>query len=374
MLQSTEVKRLHFNISRTDLLNTLSKVSGVVESRNSIDILACVNIMAERDKIKLMATARDISIFASISTNIFAEGEVKVPAHTLHDIVRKLPADLDVTFKVCDKEKLRISCGNADFSLPNIVTSKLPTVEDDDYKYGFTVLSSDLVDSLTKTKFSISLDDTRYNLNGVYLHSDEQFLYFVATDCHRLSCVNISKPIEVNGKLNAIIPRKTITELLKILDSDGKVNIKLSERKVKFTCGRYILISKLIDGIFPDYRAYIPVFQDRYVIIESKKLADIIDRVSVIISDKLKSIKLSLQRGKLILSSSHQECSNAVESIDVDYNNSSIEIGFNARYLLDALSCIKGKCKLHFIDSHSAVKITDENNINTLFIIMPIRT
>ncbi|OEY87024.1 DNA polymerase III subunit beta [Wolbachia pipientis] len=369
-----DVKQLHFSISRTDLLNILSKVSGVVESRNAIAILACVNIRAEHGKIKFMATARDISIFASLVVNVFTEGEVRIAAHTLHDIVRKLPPDLDVTFKVDKKEKLLISCGNANFSLPNVTSSRFPTVEDDTYKHEFTLSSNDLADSLTKTKFSISIDDTRYNLNGIYLHADEQFLYFVTTDCHRLSCVNVPKPVRVNGKLNVIIPRKTVTELLKMLDGDDKINIELSERKIKFTCGNYILISKLIDGIFPDYKAYIPVFQDKCVVIESKKLSDVIDRVSVIISDKIKSIKLSLQKDKLILSSNCQESSNAVEHIDVDYNNTSIEIGFNARYLLDALSCIKNKCRLHFIDSYSAMKITDENNVNILLIVMPMRT
>jgi len=372
--QSSVCEQLRFSVSRADLSNTLSKISGVVERRNAIDVLACINIRAQHGKIQLMATDLDISIFASLPASVLAEGEVRVSAHTLHDIVKKLPADLDINFEVNDQGKLLMSCGNANFSLPNVISSKFPALEEDDYKYDFTLLSADLVNLLTKTKFAVSLDDTRYNLNGIYIHTDEQFLYCVATDGHRLSCIKKPKPIGIQGKFSVIVPRKTVTELLKILDENSEVGVKLSERKFKFTCGKYILISKLIDGTFPDYEAVIPIFQDRYMIVESKKLSDVIDRVSVVVSDKVKSIKFSLQGGRLTLYSNSQECSDATESIDVDYNDTPIEIGFNSRYLLDALSCIKNKCKFSFIDGNSATKITDEDDPDVLYIIMPMRT
>lgn len=171
-----------------------------------------------------------------------------------------------------------------------------------------------------------------------------------------------------------IIPRKTVTELLKMLDESDKVSIKLSERKIKFMCGEYILISKLIDGVFPDYKTVIPEFQDKYMIVESKKLSDVIDRVSVVISDKVKSIKFSLQEKKLTLYSNSQECSDATESIDIEYNGAPMEVGFNSRYLLDVLSSIKNKCRFSFIDGNSATKITDEDDLNALYIVMPMRT
>lgn len=372
--QSAVCRQLSFSVTRTELSNILSKISGVVERRNVIDILACINIKAQHGKIDLMATDLDISMFASLSADISTEGEVKVSAHTLHDIVKKLPADLNINFEVNDQGKLLISCGNANFSLPNIIASNFPDFEEDDYEHDFTLLNTDLVDLLVKTKFAVSLDDTRYNLNGVYVHTDEHFLYCVATDGHRLSCIKKPRPKGINGRLSVIVPRKTVTELLKILDENSEVNIKLSERKFKFTCGRYVLISKLIDGTFPDYKAVIPAFQDKHMIIESKKLSDVIDRVSVVVSDKVKSIKFSLQEKKLILYSNSQECSDATESIDVDYNNLPIEIGFNSRYLLDFLSCIKNKCKFSFIDNNSATKITDEDDPDALYIVMPMRT
>ncbi|MEY2393230.1 DNA polymerase III subunit beta [Wolbachia endosymbiont of Tettigetta isshikii] len=367
-------EKMCFSVSRASLLNMLSRVSGVVERRNTIDVLACINIKAQHGSIKLKATDLDISIFASLAANVSSEGEVKISAHTLHDIVKKLPTDSDINFRMNDQGKLLISCRNANFSLPNVVSNTFPVLEEGDHEYDFTLLSADLVDLLTKTKFAVSLDDTRYNLNGIYLHTDEQFLYCVATDGHRLSCIKRPKPENINGKLGVIIPRKTFMELLKVLDDCNEINIKLSDRKIKFTCGEYILISKLIDGTFPDYKTVIPASQDKQMIVESGKLASVIDRVSVVVSDKIKSIRFSLQEKLLTLNSNSQECSDATESIEVDYNEAPIEIGFNSRYLLDVLSCIKNKCKFNLSDGNGATIITDEDDPNVLYIVMPMRT
>lgn len=372
--QSSVCEQMRFSVSRASLLNTLSRVSGVVERRNAIDVLACINIKAQHGSIKLKATDLDISIFASLTANVSAEGEVKISAHTLHDIVKKLPTNLDVNFEMNNQGKLLISCGNANFSLPNVVSNNFPVLEEGDHQYDFTLLSADLVDLLTKTKFAVSLDDTRYNLNGIYLHTDEQFLYCVATDGHRLSCIKRPKPEDINGEFGVIIPRKTIMELLKVLCDCNEINIKLSDRKIKFTCGEYILISKLIDGTFPDYKAVIPTSQDKQMIVESSKLASVIDRVSVVVSDKIKSIKFSLQENLLTLHSNSQECSDATESIEVDYDGALMEVGFNSRYLLDALSCIKNKCKFSLSDGNSATIITDEDDSSALYIVMPMRT
>ncbi|AZU37531.1 DNA polymerase III subunit beta [Wolbachia endosymbiont of Bemisia tabaci] len=372
--QSSVCEQMRFSVSRASLLNTLSRVSGVVERRNAIDVLACINIKAQHGSIKLKATDLDISIFASLTANVSAEGEVKISAHTLHDIVKKLPTNLDVNFEMNNQGKLLISCGNANFSLPNVVSNNFPVLEEGDHQYDFTLLSADLVDLLTKTKFAVSLDDTRYNLNGIYLHTDEQFLYCVATDGHRLSCIKRPKPEDINGEFGVIIPRKTIMELLKVLGDCNEINIKLSDRKIKFTCGEYVLISKLIDGTFPDYKAVIPTSQDKQMIVESSKLASVIDRVSVVVSDKIKSIKFSLQKNLLTLHSNSQECSDATESIEVDYDGALMEVGFNSRYLLDALSCIKNKCKVSLSDGNSATIITDEDDPSALYIVMPMRT
>ncbi len=372
--QSFVCGQIRFSVGRTDLLNTLSRMSGVVEKRNAIDVLACINIKAQHSSIKLKATDLDISIFASLAADVLTEGEVKISAHTLHNIVKKLPSNLDVHFEMNDQEKLLISCGNANFSLPNIISNNFPILEEGSHKHDFTLLSTDLVDLLTKTMFAVSLDDTRYNLNGVYLHTDKQFLCCVGTDGHRLSCVRKPKPENINSELGVIIPRKAVMELLKVLDDCNEVNIKLSDRKIKFTCGEYILISKLIDGTFPDYKAVIPASQDKQMIVESSRLASVIDRISVVVSDKIKFIKFLLQEKLLTLHSNSQECSDATESIEVDYNGTSVEIGFNSRYLLDALSCIKNKCKFSLADGNNAAIITDENDPSALYIVMPIRT
>ncbi|MDG7056267.1 MAG: DNA polymerase III subunit beta [Wolbachia endosymbiont of Meromenopon meropis] len=368
-------KQLCFSVNRSSLLNKLSRVSGIVEKRNAIDILSCINVKAQDKNIKLKATNLDISIFASLVANVLVEGEVRIPAHTLYDIVKKLPTNLDIHFKIDNQQaKLLISCGNTSFSLPNVISNNFPLHEEEDYKYNFALPSEDLIDLLTKVKFAVSLDDARYNLNGIYLHTSERFLYFVATDGHRLSCIKRFKPKNVNEEFGVIIPRKTVIELLKILDNCNETNIELSDKRIKFKCGEYVLISKLIDGAFPDYRTAIPISQDKQMIIESAKLASAIDRVSVIMSDKIKSIKFSLQEKLLTLSSNSRSCGDATESIEVDYNEAPIQIGFNSRYLLDVLYCIKNKCQFNLSDCNSATVIIDSDDPNALYIVMPMRT
>ncbi|WP_333023653.1 DNA polymerase III subunit beta, partial [Wolbachia endosymbiont of Pentidionis agamae] len=227
--------------------------------------------------------------------------------------------------------------------------------------------------ALNKTKFSISLDGTRYNLNGMYMHSDNESLYFVATDSHRLSCIKKCKPDSVQGNFGIIIPRKTILELLKILDT-SLIKIELSDRKIKFTCEEYIVLSKLIDGVFPNYNSFLSISpQSKQLIIESDRLASAIDRVSVIISDKVRSIKFLLDKNKLSLHASSESGGSAIEVLDVEYSNDSIEISFNARYLLEVLSCVKNHCKFNFTDKHSAVVITDEDYSDASYIVMPMR-
>ncbi|WFW29905.1 MAG: DNA polymerase III subunit beta [Wolbachia endosymbiont of Menacanthus eurysternus] len=368
--------KICFNVNRTSLFYTLSKISGIVERRNVVDILSCMSIKAQHSSIELMVTDLNILMFASLPANVLVHGEVKISAHIIYDIVKKLPTDSNINFKMDNHGKLSISCKNTKFLIPEIILGDFPLFEKIDYRYDFILMSWDLVDLLTKAKFAMSLDDTRYNLNGICLHTDDLFLYCVATDGHRLSCIKRPKPKGIDDEFSVIIPRKTVVELLKVLCDCNEVGIKLSQRKIKFTCGEYVLISKLIDGTFPDYRSVIPVTRNKYYMtVESVKLADAIDRVSVVIFNKIKSVKFLLQEKLLTLNSNSHDSNNyATESIEVDYNGISMKIGFNSRYLLDILSCIKNKCRFNLLeDSNGAVIIIDEDDPNALYIVMPMR-
>ncbi|UWI83336.1 DNA polymerase III subunit beta [Wolbachia endosymbiont of Howardula sp.] len=364
---------MNFSVRRDSLLNILSRISGVVDKNNSKEIISYLNISTQENSIKFMATDLDIAIFASLDATILQSGEVKISVYTLHSIVKKLSGELIVTFTFTDQGKLLISCGNSYFSLPNLISNHYPSLEEDNFKFQFSILKTALIDLLNKTKFAISLDDTRYNLNGIYLHTDHQFLYSVATDGHRLSCIKTIKPKNINSNFGVIIPRKTVLELLKISNDCNDIHIKLSERKILFICNKYILISKLIDGHFPNYISFIHINHDKHVVIDSNTLSDVIERVSVILYDKVKAITLSLQFNLLTLYAQTQDSSDSRESIPIDYNNLPIKIGLNARYLLDALSCINNKCKIQFTDDTHPIIITDEDDSHALYIIMPMR-
>ncbi len=362
---------LSFTINRESILNALSCISGVVERRNAIDILSCVQIKAYQNLITLTATDLDVSIIASLTAEIFTEGEVKVSAHIMHDIIRKLPTGLDVEFKLSGN-KLSIVCSSASFSIPIVTSGKIHFIEESDFTFNFKLPASDFFNSLTKIKFAMSLDDTRYNLNGVYIHTCKQDLYCVATDGHRLSYTNIN-PEHINGEFRVIVPRKTVLEVLKILDEKHDLIVNLSHKKIQFICAEYVLTSKLVDGVFPDYNAIIPSANGVSLTVDSNKLANAIDRVSVVILDKVKSIKFSLKNNELVLYATSSDCSNAIENLTVEYSGSELEMGFNSRYLLEVLSCIKGMCEFTFYDNNSAVLIKDINSANALHLIMPMR-
>ncbi|WP_339045551.1 DNA polymerase III subunit beta [Candidatus Mesenet endosymbiont of Agriotes lineatus] len=365
-----EISGLNFTIKRENILSALSCISGIVERRNVIDALSCVQIKASQNTVTLTASDLDISIIASLEAQIFTTGEVKVSAHMAYDIIRKLPIGLDVEFRLSNT-KLSITCGNSSFSVPVVTAGKIFPIEEDHFIFNFELPAADFFNFLTKIKFAMSADDARYNLNGVYIHSYKQTLCCVATDGHRLSSAKIKQKIE--DDFGVIVPRKAVTEVLKVLDEKHNLIIKLSQTKIQFECSQYILTSKLVDGTFPDYEKIIPADEGMSLVIDSSKFADAIDRVSVVILDKVKPIKFFLKNNELILHSVSSDSNYATESLEVEYNGKELEIGFNSRYLLEVLSCIKGKCELIFYDENSAMLIKDRDSKSFLHLVMPMR-
>ncbi|WP_339048472.1 DNA polymerase III subunit beta [Candidatus Mesenet endosymbiont of Phosphuga atrata] len=365
-----EISGLNFTIKRENILSALSCISGIVERRNVIDVLSCVQIKASQNTVTLTASDLDISIVALLEAQISTEGEVKVSAHMVYDIIRRLPAGLDVEFKLSNA-KLSIVCGNSSFSVPVVVAGKIFPIEEDNFIFNFELPAIDFFNFLTKIRFAMSSDDARYNLNGVYIHNHKQTLYCVATDGHRLSNAKIEQKIE--NDFGVIVPRKAVTEVLKVLDEKHNLTIKLSQTKIQFECSQYILTSKLVDGTFPDYEKIIPADEGMSLMIDSSKLADAIDRVSVVILDKVKPIKFFLKNNELTLHSISSDSNYATESLEVEYNGKELEIGFNSRYLLEVLSCIKGKCELVFYDENSAMLMKDRDSKSFLHLVMPMR-
>ncbi|QJC27833.1 beta sliding clamp [Anaplasma platys] len=367
---------LEFSISREELLQALSYVSSVIERRNSIAVLSCVRIEAKGAGIELTSTDLDLSIEACVTANVVTEGVAVASAQLLYDIVRKLSGDTDVRFKL-DASKLLLECGNAKFFLHIITPEKFPAIEGSAPDSEFEISPANLSELLNKTKFSMSVEESRYNLRGVYMHMDEDKLHCVATDGHRLSLAKIDKPEGLGSRAGVIIPRKTVNEILKIIshgigsDPAQNVSVGLSDRKICFRYRGYFVVSKVLDGVFPDYASIIPAERRNSVVMDATMLQSAVDRVSVVVFDKVKAIKLSFTSGMLVLSSASSDQGDAREEIAIDYTGDDVTIGLNARYLMEVLGSIRGACELVFSDGSSAVLIQDGEH--GMHIIMPMR-
>ncbi|GAT76648.1 DNA polymerase III, beta chain [Ehrlichia ruminantium] len=373
----TSHSTLNFCVGKDKLLQALSYINSIVEKRHSIVVLSCVRIEAQDQKISLTSTDLDISIVASISANVLVDGVIVVSAQLLYDIVRKLPNDFEIKFTIGKDGRLTIECSRTEFSLPIVDIEKFPVIENNELQDKFTLQVSELINLFGKTKFAISAEESRFNLNGVYVHTSNGALCCAATDGHRLSLAKLSKVEDIVSDFGIIVPKKTVNEILKIIshgNSSDPISISLSNRKICFEYKEYILISKVIDGIFPDYNSIIPKSHDKNVLIDSEVLSNAIDRVSVVVFDKVKVIKLKFTDNKLILSAASSDQGDAREELEIDtYSTSEITIGLNARYLIEALYCIKGKCHLSFYDANTAILIQEQDNDDAMYIIMPMR-
>jgi DNA polymerase-3 subunit beta len=245
--------------------------------------------------------------------------------------------------------------------------------------YSFTITTSECAALIDKTRFAVSTEETRYYLNGIYLHAAESqgisVLRAVATDGHRLARIEIAIPAGASGMPGVIIPRKTIGEIKKLIEEGvNEVSISLSENKIRFTCGNAILVSKLIDGTFPDYERVIPSANDKIMEVDCKAFMQAVDRVSVIASEKTRGIKLSIGQGKLTLSADSPEHGTATEEVDVNYAATEIDIGFNSRYLLDMMAQMEGdSAQFVLADGTSPALVRDTADVGALYVIMPMR-
>ena len=341
-------------IERATLLRSLGHVQSVVERRNTIPILSNVLIEAsEGGGLRLMATDLDLQINETVEANVTQPGATTVSAHTLFDIVRKLPEGSQVELNAAEG-KMQVNAGRARFNLATL---------------------RQIID---KTRFAISTEETRYYLNGIFLHvSDEAqpVLKAAATDGHRLARVTVPRPAGAEGMPDIIIPRKCVAELRKLLDEvDGTVQVSLSETKVRFGLGNAILTSKLIDGTFPDYSRVIPTANDKLLKIDPRSFEEGVDRVSTIASEKTRAVKMTLDRDKVTLSVTSPENGTAAEEVPGDYAAQPFEIGFNSRYLLDILGQIEGDIvEVHLADASAPTLIRENDKSPALYVLMPMR-
>jgi DNA polymerase III subunit beta len=371
---------MQFVIERAHLLKSLGHVQSVVEKRGTIAVLSNVKIDAKGDLVSLTATDMDLAIVEKAKASVSTPGSITVAAHTFYDIVRKLPEGAQVEIiESDDGSKVSIRSGQSRFSLACLPVEDFPVMAEGDLGFNFTLKSAECLSLVDKPSFAISTEETRYYLNGIYFHpagnGDGKVLRAVATDGHRLARIEVALPAGADGMPGVIIPRKAIHELRKLLeDGEGDVAISLSETKIRFVYGNAVLVSKLIDGTFPDYDRVIPVNNDKIMEVDCKLFTQAVDRVSVISSEKSRAVKFQVESGKLTLSANSAEHGNATEELDATYSAAKIEVGFNSRYLLDMMSQIEGDMAQFILnDGASPAIVRDTADVGALYVIMPMR-
>ena len=335
---------MKLSIERNTLLKAVSQAQSVVERRNTIPILANVLIEAEGGHAQFRATDLDIEVLDKVVAQVERSGSTTVSAVTLHDIVRKLPDGALVTLSDdAAKGRLSVEAGKSVFSLATLPKEDFPVMASTEYEANFTAKAPMLRRLFDKSKFAISTEETRYYLNGVYMHTaetvDGTMLRCVATDGHRLARVDAEMPQGAQNLPGVIVPRKTVGELRKLLeDDDTQIAVSVSETKVRFATSEITLTSKVIDGTFPDYARVIPQGNTRKLEVDASEFAKAVDRVATVSSERSRAVKLSLESDKLVLSVNSPDSGTAEEELVVAYDDEKLDIGFNAKYLLEIAS------------------------------------
>ncbi len=370
---------MKFTIERAALLKSLGHAQSVVERRNTIPILANVLVRVAQQAVSFAATDMDLEFVESATAEVGRAGTVTAPAHTLYDIVRKLPEGAQVELTAANTNQMTLSAGRSHFKLGCLPVEDFPQMSEGALPHKFSLSAPDLCTIIDRTRFAISTEETRYYLNGIYLHTvranNIDVLRAVATDGHRLARLEMPAPQGAKGMPGIIIPRKTVQEIRKLLDEEtGMVEISLSETKIRFAFGQVVLTSKLIDGTFPDYEKVIPSGNDKTMEIEVRAFAAAVDRIATIASEKTRAVKLALAPGHLTVSASSPEAGSATEELEAKYEGALLDVGFNARYLLDITQQIKGDgLRLTLADAAAPVIVQDVADASALYVIMPMR-
>lgn len=369
---------MRVTIERSSFLRALTHVQSVVERRNTIPILSNVLVLAGGGEVKLTATDLDIEIIERVPAEVARSGATTIPAHLLHDIVRKLPdgAQLELEQGGSDS-RVAIFAGRSRFLLQSLPPEDFPDLAAGDFSNRFMLPATDLRSLIEKTRFAISTEETRFYLNGIYLHevAASASLRAVATDGHRLAQTQIPRPEGAAGMPGVIVPRKTVLEVVKLFEGmTGDVEVALSSSKIRFAAGDLVLTSKLIDGTFPDYERVIPRHNDKTLDVETRAFATAVDRVSTITMEKSRAVKMQIGANRLTLGVNNPESGTAEEEITCHYDAEPIDIGFNARYLLDvAAQMTSDSMVFSLADPGSPAVIRDREDDQALYVLMPMR-
>ncbi len=371
---------MKLSIERATLLKALAQAQSVVERRNTIPILANVLIEAEGGQVSVRAPDLDIEIVDRAPAMIERAGATTVSAVMLHEIVRKLPDGALVNLSEdAAAGRLTITAGRSTFSLATLPKEDFPVMASSEYSSNFSAKAPELRRLFDKAKFAISTEETRYYLNGVYMHVSQgdsgKVLRCVATDGHRLARIDAALPDGAEGMPGVIVPRKTVGELRKLLDDDdAMIAVSVSETKVRFATPAITMTSKVIDGTFPDYTRVIPTGNTRKLEVDASEFAKAVDRVATVSSERSRAVKLSLDEDRLVLSVNSPDSGAAEEELAVAYGDEPLEIGFNAKYLLEIASQVDRENAVFLFNSAVDPTLMREgNDSSAVYVVMPMR-
>ena len=371
---------MKLTIERAALMKALGHVQSAVERRNTIPILSNVLLSADRDRLTFSATDLDMEIIDEAMAQVDQPGQITAPAHTLYEIVRKLPEGADVSLSFTGEDpRLTVAAGRSRFNLPVLPAGDFPVMSSDGLSSRVAVDVNDLIRLIDKTRFAISTEETRYYLNGLYLHTvvegGVQKLRAVATDGHRLALAEMAAPEGSAGAPGVIVPRKTIAEARRLLEDAGEsVDLQVSPQKIRLDFNGAALTSKVIDGSFPDYSRVIPKGNDRVMLVDNKLFAQAVDRVATISAEKSRSVRMAIEPGRIILTVRNMEAGQAVEELEVEYGGEAFELSFNARYLLDVTDQIAGEvAEFRFGGPNDPALVLDPVDADVQYVLMPLR-
>lgn len=366
---------MKFSVSRETILKPLQLVAGVVERRQTLPVLANVLIVLEGDKLSLTGTDLEVEIVGRIQLEgAGSDGEITVPAKKLVDICRALPENSTIDFALND-QKVTVKSGRSRFTLSTLAASEFPSVEQGANDFSFTCQQKEVKRLIERTSFAMAQQDVRYYLNGMLWEVRPQALRVVSTDGHRLAMCTRPVNVDVSEVVQAILPRKGVIELSRLLDDSEKtVELTLGPSHIRATTPEFTFTSKLVDGKFPDYERVLPKGGDKFVIGNRGELKQAFGRTAILSNEKYRGVRLLLETGQLTLVANNPEQEEAEEQVAVDYTGDSIEVGFNVSYLQDVTNVLDSEnIKITLSDSNSSALLEEPDNSDSAYVVMPMR-
>lgn len=362
---------MKLSAQRETLLEPLQAVSGVVERRQTMPILSNVLLVARDGQLSVTATDLEVELQASVALDIAQDGEVTVPGRKLLDICKALPEQAGIEISL-EGDKIQVKSGRSRFSLSTLPASEFPTVDDINAQHELSLPQGELKRLLDRTHFAMAHQDVRYYLNGLLLESRKKELRAVATDGHRLALCEIAAGAG-GDDIQVIVPRKGVLELQRLLGESNDVTLAIGSNHIRVTVDDIVLVSKLIDGRFPEYERVIPATGNEMVA-DRHMLRDALQRTAILSNEKYRGIRLELSKGKLAMQAHNPEQEEAEEEVEVDYSGEPIEIGFNVNYLLDALGAIESETVVvSVVDANSSCLIRAPDTEDCRYVVMPMR-